>query len=48
MYIFVRSYIENGNSKQKTTDTIVFLRAPAVRICTKVRSKWSGNWYKTS
>jgi hypothetical protein len=28
------------------TDTIVFLGQPAVRLCKKVRSKWSGNWYK--
>jgi hypothetical protein len=46
MYIFGRSHIENVNSWQKMTDTIVFLGEPAVRLCKKVRSKWSGNWYK--
>jgi hypothetical protein len=46
MYIFGRSHIENVKSWQKTTDTTVFLVDPAVRLCKKVRSKWSGNWYK--
>ena len=46
MYIFGQSHIENVNSWQKMTDTIVFLGEPAVRLCKKVRSKWSGNWYK--
>jgi hypothetical protein len=46
MYIFGRSHIENVNSRQKLTDTIVFLEQPAVRLCKKVRSKWSGNWCK--
>jgi hypothetical protein len=46
MFIFGRSHIENVNSRQKMTDTIVFLGEPAVRLCKKVRCKWSGNWYK--
>jgi hypothetical protein len=46
MYIFGRSHIENVNSWQKMTDTIVFLGQPAVRLCIKVHSKWSENWCK--
>jgi hypothetical protein len=46
MYIFGQSHIENAISRQKMTDTIVFLGQPAVRLCKKVRSKWSGNGYK--
>jgi hypothetical protein len=48
MYIFGRSHIENVTSRQKMTDTVVFVGEPAVRLCKKVRSKWSGNWYKTT
>jgi hypothetical protein len=40
---FVRYHIKNVASWQKMTDTIVFLEEPAVRLCKKVRSKWSGN-----
>jgi hypothetical protein len=43
VYIFGRSHIKNVTSRQKMTDTIVFLEEPAVRLCKKVRSKWSGN-----
>jgi hypothetical protein len=46
MYIFGQSHIENVYSWQKTTDTIVFLGESAVRLCKKIRSKWSGNWCK--
>jgi hypothetical protein len=46
MYIFGQSHIENVNRWQKMTDTIVFVGEPAVRLCKKVRSRWSGNWYK--
>jgi hypothetical protein len=46
MYIFGQCHIENVTSRQKMTDTIVFLGEPAVRSCKKVRSMWSGNWYK--
>jgi hypothetical protein len=46
VHIFGRSHIENVNSWQKMTDTIVFLEQPAVQFCKKVRSKWCGNWYK--
>jgi hypothetical protein len=46
MYIFGRSHIENAIRWQKMTDTIVFLGEPTVRLCEKVRSKWSGNWCK--
>jgi hypothetical protein len=35
MYIFGRSHIENVNSWQKMTNTIVFLGEPAVRLCKK-------------
>jgi hypothetical protein len=45
---FGQSPIENVNSWQKMTDTMVFLREPAVRLCKKVCSKWSGNWYKVT
>jgi hypothetical protein len=48
MYIFGRSHIENVYSRQKMTDTIVFLGEPAVRLCKKVRSKWSGNQIKVT
>jgi hypothetical protein len=48
MYIFGRSHIENVTSWQKTTDTIVFVEEPVVRLCKKVRSKWSGNCYPRS
>jgi hypothetical protein len=46
MYIFGRSPIKNIISQQKMTNTIVFLRQLAVRLCKNVRSKWCGNWYK--
>jgi hypothetical protein len=46
MYIFGRSHIENVYSRQKMTDTTVFLGEPAVRLCKKVRSKWFGNQIK--
>jgi hypothetical protein len=44
VYIFGRSHIKNVTSRQKMTDTIVFLEEPAVRLCKKVRSKWFGIW----
>jgi hypothetical protein len=44
--IFGRAHIDSVTSWQKMTDTIVFLGEPAVRLCKKVRSKSSGNWYK--
>jgi hypothetical protein len=47
--VFLKKYdphllrAKNVYSWQKMTDTIVFLKQPAVRLCKKVRSMWSGN-----